>query len=95
MTAKEHYDTHLAKVYSWMMGDFSCFLEYFPDRVMVHDIILERTGCEWVQKISSYLKLKISVDSFKNTLEQNQITIVHENTIGGMIFIIGQKLTRS
>ena len=22
MTAKEHYDKHLGKVYSWMLGDF-------------------------------------------------------------------------
>jgi hypothetical protein len=22
MTAKEHYDTHLARVYSWMQGNF-------------------------------------------------------------------------
>jgi hypothetical protein len=23
MTAKEHYDTHLGYVYSWMLGDFA------------------------------------------------------------------------
>jgi 2-polyprenyl-3-methyl-5-hydroxy-6-metoxy-1,4-benzoquinol methylase len=37
-----------------------CFLEYFEDYVMVHDILYEYSGGAWVQKVSAYPKLRLN-----------------------------------
>lgn len=32
----------------------TCFLDYFPDRVIVHDLLHENQSGKWVQRVSSY-----------------------------------------
>lgn len=39
MTVKEHYDTHLARVYSWMTGDFQVKQNEFQALLKENDII--------------------------------------------------------
>lgn len=38
----------------------TCFLEYFPEHVVVHDILHEKAETGWVQKVSSYSRLRLS-----------------------------------
>lgn len=38
----------------------TCFLEYEPERVMVHDVVYERAGEEWVLRKSAYPKLRLA-----------------------------------
>lgn len=46
----------------------TCFLEYHPDHVLVHDLLHERSATGWTQRVSSYRKLRLDpawvVDSF-------------------------------
>lgn len=72
-----------------------CFLEYFPEHVQVHDIILEKAGGRWAQKISSYPKLRISAGYVKDVLEKSQIIILHESLVRGMTCLVGMKVMRS
>jgi len=69
----------------------SCFLEYFHDRVIVHDILLEKIAGQWQQSVSSYPKLRIPVFAFRETLRQNAFTIATEEVIHGMNIIIARK----
>jgi SAM-dependent methyltransferase len=39
---------------------FTCFLEYTPTRVMVHDVLHLREGDTWVMRKSAYPKLRIA-----------------------------------
>lgn len=69
----------------------TCFLEYFSDHVMVHDILYEKQNKGWVQKVSAYPKLRINEKIITNLLNDNSLKIVKSETINGMIHLIGQK----
>jgi hypothetical protein len=47
----------------------TCFLEYGDDAVTVHDILHERDGSDWRQRVSAYRKLRLSPDWVAGTLE--------------------------
>ncbi len=38
----------------------TCFLEYYPNHVIVHDIIHERINATWSMKVSLYQKLRLN-----------------------------------
>ena len=44
MTAKEHYESHLANFYSWMAGDFKTAVEKQRDFFLKHNIIPKGNG---------------------------------------------------
>jgi hypothetical protein len=70
----------------------TCFLEHFTDYVMVHDILYERENDEWIQKISSYPKIKISEHDIENILSKNRLKITCTESINRMIYIIAEKI---
>jgi cyclopropane fatty-acyl-phospholipid synthase-like methyltransferase len=71
----------------------TCFLEYFPNHVMVHDILYERQSGKWVQKVSSYPKLRISEAFVTNVIERNNIKMLSTERISGMLYLVGQKIS--
>jgi len=69
----------------------TCFLEYFPDHVSVTDILHEKEHGEWIQKISSFKKLRISELELRKMIEESGFTITHTELIRGMIYLIFEK----
>lgn len=69
----------------------TCFLEYFPSKVMVHDILVEKIDGAWQQKVSSYPKLRLSVSSLRSLFEKNQIMIISDKLIRGMNYLVGER----
>ena len=69
----------------------TCFLEYFSDHVMVHDILYEKQNNAWVQKVSAYPKLRLSEKTITNLLSDHNLKIIKSETINGMTHLIGQK----
>ena len=69
----------------------TCFLEYFPNHVMVHDILHERQLDKWIQKVSSYPKLKLGEAGIASILERNNIKVLSAQRLSGMIYLVGQK----
>lgn len=69
----------------------TCFLEYTPGKVRVTDILNERIGDTWQQKISSYEKVRISRDELQNMLTSCGFSIELEAIDKGMITIVGTK----
>ena len=70
----------------------TCFLEYFPNHVMVHDILHEWQSGAWVQKVSCYPKLRLSEAYIIEALDRNKIKLLSTQRISGIIYLIGQKL---
>jgi SAM-dependent methyltransferase len=68
---------------------FTCFLEYSPAYVTVHDIVHERTNGKWEQKVSSYKKLRIPHSSLVNRLKEEGFRIEYTNSENGLKTIIG------
>lgn len=69
----------------------TCFLDYLPTHVAVTDLLYERTGNTWKQKISTYLKFRISEDEAVEFLESNAMTILFHEVKNGIITIIAGK----
>ena len=71
----------------------TCFLEYFPTHVMVHDILHKWQSTKWIQKVSCYPKLRLSEAFVTNALERRNIRILSAERISGMLYLVGQKVS--
>lgn len=69
----------------------TCFLEYFPDHVMVNDIFQENIEGKWTQKISCYPKLRFNQTYIESLLSKQGIEVVASETINRMIYLVARK----
>jgi SAM-dependent methyltransferase len=69
----------------------TCFLEYDDDTVTVHDILNEREGLEWRQRISDYRKLRLSPDWVAGALEARGFNVRIEQGLAGMARLIARR----
>jgi SAM-dependent methyltransferase len=69
----------------------TCFIEYFPDKIRVTDLLYEFGNEGWVQKASSYYKTRIGLDEALSLLKEYGFKIMLSSLTGGIITIIGQK----
>lgn len=69
----------------------TCLLEYFDDRVRVTDLLHERKNDGWEQKVSSYLKLRVTSAMVVNLVEAAGLTVVSEGVHQRMTYLIAQK----
>jgi SAM-dependent methyltransferase len=69
----------------------TCFLEYGPDTVTVHDLLTERSDGQWVQRVSSYPKLRLAPEWVEATLQSLGLTSRRETAPSGMVRIVGIK----
>lgn len=69
----------------------TCFLEYFPEYVRVTDLLYENFNGEWVQKVSSYRKLRLSTDTLRNLFAKNNFKLLNLELVRGMNYMIFQK----
>jgi hypothetical protein len=69
----------------------TCFLEYEPDFVFVHDLIYQKHEVGWNLKKSGYKKIRISVATVKNLLEEANFGINSLPLRQGMAHIIATK----
>ncbi len=70
----------------------TCFLEYFPDHVMVYDILHERKDGLWIQKVSSYPKLRIDEFLILSMFNSNGIRLINSFVRNRMRYLIGEKI---
>lgn len=69
----------------------TCFLEYFPEWVRVTDLLHERIGGSWTQKISSYQKLRLNTEMLRNIFARNNFVLRDMELIKGLNYLIFQK----
>lgn len=69
----------------------TCFLEYFTDYVRVTDLLYEKDGLTWVQKVSSYNKVRITPEEVRQEIQNNGLHMLLCDTVNGMIRIIAVK----
>jgi predicted RNA methylase len=68
----------------------TCFLEYDDDALTVHDILHERDGSDWRQRVSTYRKLRLSPDWVAATLEAKGLQVRTEPGLAGMTRLIAK-----
>ena len=69
----------------------TCFLEYTWEKVIVTDIIYEKTGAGWQQKVSSYPKIRLTRDWVLDFLENMGLRIIFNETQNGFVKLIAVK----
>jgi 2-polyprenyl-3-methyl-5-hydroxy-6-metoxy-1,4-benzoquinol methylase len=66
----------------------TCFLEYEPEAVLVHDIVHERTLDGWQTRVGHYRKLRLSPERLIACLESNGLKVRREAGARGMVRLV-------
>lgn len=71
----------------------TCFLEYLPEHVQVHDVVYSRPGPgqAWTMHKSSYAKLRLSADQVAQWLADAGLHVRHAATQAGLVELIAVK----
>jgi SAM-dependent methyltransferase len=69
----------------------TCFLEYEPEAVVVHDILHQRTPEGWQTRVSHYRKLRLSPEDLTATLRSNGFSVRSETGTRGMVRLVAQR----
>jgi SAM-dependent methyltransferase len=69
----------------------TCFLEYFGKRVRVTDLLHEKIDGKWIQRASSYYKVRITGPLIEELLGNVGFKIVKSEIMRGMNFLIVEK----
>jgi SAM-dependent methyltransferase len=69
----------------------TCFIEYFPDKLRVTDLLHEFENGKWVQKVSSYSKVRIDKNLIIKYLDDSGFKIDYGKITNGMVTIIANK----
>lgn len=69
----------------------TCFLEYTPGYVTVHDVLHERDGAAWRLQVSAYQKLRLSPQWVSEALEARGFAVRVEPGNGGMVRVLATR----
>lgn len=69
----------------------TCFLEYEDEAVVVHDILHERDGAQWRQRVSAYRKLRLSPEWVARTLESAGLQVTRDQSLTGMVRLVANR----
>jgi SAM-dependent methyltransferase len=69
----------------------TCFLEYSPDYVTVHDVLHERNGSTWQLRVSAYRKLRLSPEWVSTVLQAKGFAVRIEPGLAGMVRVVADK----
>jgi SAM-dependent methyltransferase len=72
----------------------TCFLEYEPEAVRVHDMVHERTPQGWQTRVSHYRKLRLAPDYLVERLRTCGFDVRREAGIRGMVRLVAQRASR-
>jgi hypothetical protein len=66
----------------------TCFLEYADHHVTVHDVLHERSGSSWQQRVSAYQKLRLSTEWVAQALQAKGFSVRIEQGFAGMVRVV-------
>jgi SAM-dependent methyltransferase len=69
---------------------FTCFLEYGNEHVDVYDVLHERQGSQWTQRVSGYRKLRLPPDWVCAALRHAGFQATQEAGLSGMIRVVAR-----
>jgi SAM-dependent methyltransferase len=90
-TRELHGDARFIPVRNDADRIFTCFLEYLPDRVRVHDLLYTRDADKWRMTVSSYPKLRLSPDEVVRLLQTAGLSLENRFDERGMTTVVAVK----
>ena len=70
----------------------TCFLEYEPEALVVHDILHQRTPEGWQTRVSHYRKLRLSPEHLIASLQSTGFSVRSETGMRGMVRLVAQRV---
>jgi hypothetical protein len=70
---------------------FTCFLDYGPTHVTVHDLVHSREGASWRQTVSAYKKLRLSADFVREHILRADLNLIRDDRTTGLVTFIAQR----
>ncbi len=70
----------------------TCFLEYGDSHVTVHDILHERDGSDWMQRVSAYQKLRLSPEWLVSSLRESAFVVDQAPGVSGMVRVVAHRV---
>lgn len=69
----------------------TCVLEYFKTTIRVTDLLHEKVDGKWIQKVSSYYKLRLKKDEVEKMVEACGFKNITTSILNGMHYLIAEK----
>jgi len=69
----------------------TCFLEYAPEQVTVHDLVNERRDGEWRFAVSAYAKLRLAPEWVVERLAGKGLAVRREPGLSGMVRVVAER----
>jgi hypothetical protein len=69
----------------------TCFLEYETERVIVHDLVHTRVAEHWSMQVSSYPKLRLTLDWVTTNLQAVGFTIERAGPSGRLSLVVAKR----
>ncbi|GJI93648.1 SAM-dependent methyltransferase [Duganella caerulea] len=69
----------------------TCFLEYEPESILVHDILHQRTSDGWQTQVSHYRKLRLSPEYLISKFQSSGFKVRREAGMRGMVRLVATK----
>ncbi len=85
-------DSRFIKVKSDDTRILTCCLDYDATSILVTDMLYEKENNNWVQKISSYTKLRILPEEVINMLKENGFVIQANIVINRFVYLVAVKV---
>jgi 2-polyprenyl-3-methyl-5-hydroxy-6-metoxy-1,4-benzoquinol methylase len=70
----------------------TCFLQYEPESVLVHDILHQREPDGWKTQVSHYRKLRLSPEYLITKLQSSGFNVRREAGMRGMVRLVAQSV---
>ncbi|MBO9151446.1 class I SAM-dependent methyltransferase [Chitinophaga sp. GCM10012297] len=91
LTQELHHEERFIPVKAEDERIHTCFLEYFPGFVRVFDVLMEKINGQWIQKVSSYQKLRLGIEQVKVMLTAAGFTVRDHEVIARMHYLVAEK----
>lgn len=69
----------------------TCFLEYHPDHVLVHDLLYENEDGQWKFSASAYRKLRLGLNQVVGMMVKAGYRVSGMSEKGGMVYVVGYR----
>jgi SAM-dependent methyltransferase len=70
----------------------TCFLEYEPQAVLVHDVLHTRSGDGWQTRVSCYRKVRLGPERVIATLRSNRFDVDRDVGMRGMVRLVARRV---
>jgi len=70
---------------------FTCFLDFGPERIAVHDIVYTRAGGDWRMAVNVYEKIRLAPAFVREQLALAGLALVRDTAQNGLVTLVARR----